>query len=120
MQPSVAPFRSFVRGQSFEAAVPFSRAGPKPGGSLSKADPTPVFIAPEPRAQASVEGNEQDYCNWKFTVMVMITSTGSPFSREGSYCHVRTALRAASARSSGIPVPIMCGLSTLPSFPMMA
>src|SRR3954471_5974624 len=41
------------------------------------------------------------YCKVKFTVTVMITGTGTPFSRVGVNCHCRTASSAA-ASSSGI------------------
>ena len=46
-------------------------------------------------SRASQRGNPGNYCNVKFTVTVMMTGTGTPFSSVGVYSHCRTASRAA-------------------------
>src|SRR5207247_7585923 len=58
------------------------------------------------------------HCSVKFTVTVMITGTGTPFSSVGVNCHWRTASSAA-ASSSGIDRSTLASC-TLPFGPIVA
>ena len=61
------------------------------------------FIPPSSEGRALCTGCAADwpYCSVKFTVTVMMTGTGTPFSSVGVNCHCFTASSAAWS-SSGI------------------
>lgn len=73
--------------------------------------------------------NQDDYpSSRKDTVMVVTTSTGTPFNRVGWYCHWRAASMAALIRSGSAslsgesericpPVPMTAPKMTVPSIP---
>src|SRR5262245_57433392 len=60
-------------------------------------------------------------CKAKLTLTVVTTSTGSPFTNVGLYCHCLTASTAALARSALVEVlPITRNEVGVPSFPIVA